>query len=217
MSFVDQDVPDMMQFRKAVDEISAGRDKVLLEALYLGAFRASEICGKATPYDLNHKQSRAYGVHLTWKLDKFEEERVLLLKSAVAKRSCKELKFKMVALPCSPEYEPWTLDLLKWIKDHKGSPEAFKFPLGRHRVKQILQEQLGRGIFRKKTSGKRLLNPLRHYRITHLAEHYDFDAYDLCVYAGWSFKSAFGSVGQLDTYLHIGWRRAFKKLLKPLF
>jgi len=56
--------------------------------------------------------------------------------------------------------------------------------------------------------------------LTHLAEHYGFEAYDLTVYAGWTFKTGLGrmgmSSGQLDTYLHLKWRRYYPKLLKPI-
>lgn len=216
MSFTDSDVPDMLEFRKKVDRISDRRDRTLIQTLYLGAFRVSEVVTKATPYDLLHNESKGYGVHLSWKLDLFQEQKALLIKSAVAKRSAKELTYKIIALPTNPDFEPWTLDLLRLIKDRRGSNEALQFPLGRHRVRQILQERLGEHIFKKRSSGKRLLNPLRHYRITHLAEHYGFDGYDLCVYAGWSFKTGVSAVGQLDAYLHLGWRKYIRKLLKPL-
>lgn len=66
-------------------------------------------------------------------------------------------------------------------------------------------------------SSRKILNPLRHYRLTHLVEEYGFDAYDLTVYAGWTFKTIFkGSAGQLDTYLHLDWRKYYEKLLKPI-
>jgi hypothetical protein len=62
---------------------------------------------------------------------------------------------------------------------------------------------------------------LRLWRLNHLVTEYQFDLYDLMVYAGWSVKHSFGDVTmpfnpQLDVQMHNAWRRYFPKLLKPL-
>lgn len=228
MSFEDENVPEFKEFRRRVDRISAEnqRDGTLIKTLYLLAARNSEVLTKCTPYDLNSGQTKPYGIYLEWKLTDYEPllakaeterflSKVLLLKVAIAKRSSKSLTHKFIALPVHPSFEPWTLDLLKHIKKHG----ALNFPLTRHGVLYILKERLGK-IFKRKTSQKRLLNPLRHYRITHLRAIYAFDPYELITYAGWTFSAGYGkmgmSSGQLDTYLHPSWREYFPKLLRPI-
>jgi hypothetical protein len=215
---VETDVPDLQGFRSVVEKICHRRDATLIKAAYLCAARVSELVTKVTPYDLQHGQTRPYGSHLSWKLTELDasleekkvENKVLLLKSAVAKRSSKNPTWKIIALPCHPQYEPWTLDLLQRIKDTGN----LSFPLTRYRVHQILQKRLGALL---NNNSRRILNPLRHYRLTHLVQDYGFDAYDLTVYAGWTFKTTFkGSAGQLDTYLHLDWRKYYQKLLKPI-
>jgi hypothetical protein len=228
MIFADESVPDFMEFRRRVERVSEA-DKyhgVLIKTLYLLAARDSEILTKCTPTDSNNGL-KPYGVYLRWKLvdwkpslyERKAENKVLLIKVAIAKRSKKELTYKVIALPVNPMYEPWTLDIMKFIRDRKGD---LSFPLTRHGVHWILRERLGKHIFKRKAGEKqkRVLNPLRHWRITHLAEIYDFDPYDLTVYAGWTFKTGFERIGmssgQLDSYLHFAWRRYYPKLLKPI-
>lgn len=122
---------------------------------------------------------------------------------------------KIIALPTSVKYEPWTMDLLKWIRKH-GS---ISFKLTRQWFWQLLRDNLS-GILPKKGS-QSLKNPLRHFRISHLVEYYGFDPYELTTYAGWTARSTFGQLGisasaNIDIYSHLKWRMYLPKLLKPL-
>lgn len=127
-----------------------------------------------------------------------------------------KISLKVVALPTSGKYEPWTIDLLKWIKTNKGK---LNFDLTRVRFWQILRENLS-AILPKKDK-RNMRNPLRHFRISHLIEYYGFDPYDLTSYVGWTIRSTFGQLGisaspNIDAYAHLRWRMYYPKLLKPI-
>jgi len=107
---------------------------------------------------------------------------------------------KIVALPTSLCYEPWTLDLPKQIRSNR----KLSFDMTENRVNQIVKENLG--------SFPRIhTHSLRHFRATHLVSQYNFDPYYLSAYCGWSFRTGFGNLGmpsgELDVYLHLQWRR----------
>lgn len=201
------EVPNLPVFRKAVDDIPEKRDAMLIKVLYLNASRISEVLTRICPSDegLTHP----YGTRMTWELMKYQDEHVLLIKTMVAKR--KEDIFKIVALPCDPKYEPWTLDLLRYLKKEKR--RNLNFDITRQWAGDIFRLWLGKFY---RSNPKRILNPWRHWRLTHLVEIFGFDPYDLCVYSGWTFKHGISGSGQLDTYLHLDWRRYFPKLLKPM-
>lgn len=217
-------VPKLPEFREAVDEISNVRDSVLIKTLYLAAARVCEVSTKISPWDIQHGKRKPYGSYLSWTLEDFKKEKVLLLKPAVAKRK-KTVKrkgkivqlivYKMVGLPCNPAYEPWTLDLLKWIEKH----ENVNFALTPQWIGKIWKRRLPQ-FFNQQEETPRILNPLRHYRITHLIDEYNFDPYDITAYTGWKYQTTFGrmgmSSGQLDFYAHLSWRRYFPKLLKKV-
>lgn len=124
---------------------------------------------------------------------------------------------KVVALPISPVYEPWTEDLLRWIQKSKN--HKLSFDLTRRRLTQILRENLSNIL--PKVNKKNPRNPLRHFRLTHLAEYYNFSAMDLTTFAGWSIASASRKMGvptssNVDLYIHYRWQTYFPRLLKPL-
>lgn len=229
------EVPQLTTFREVVDKIPSRRDENLIKALYLCAARASELLGKVTPYDLKHNKSQAYGKYLTWKLQNYIPENVavrekmkegfakaLILKMPIAKRKKKSRKkepspedllvFKTIALPCNPKFEPWTIDLLKWISKHK----QLTFPITRQWAWQIVKDNLHQ------LDPKIHTHSLRHYRITHLIEYYGFDPYEVTIYAGWTIKTTAGAMGisagsPIDIYTHLTWRRYFPKLLRNPF
>ena len=216
------EIPEFTKFRFYVDHIPNRRNRVLIKTLYLTASRTSELCNKIPPSELAKKKTKPYGRFLTWKLQDYklpnseETEKALLLTIAVAKRKMKRKRGdktvkKIIALPTSPKYEPWTLELLKYLKEK----QTLSFNLTPRSIRAIVKKELEH------------LDPeihphsLRHYRITHLVEVYDFDPYDITAYAGWTFRTGFGQLGfttgKLDTYLHLAWKRYFPKLLKPIF
>jgi len=192
-------VPELRALRKAVDGIPHNRDRLLVKTLYLTASRVSEVAGRNAP-----SQRKAHGNELTWRLEDYENQKVLVLKVYTCKH--KEARFRIIALPLNPKYEPWTKDLATFIT---GLGEL-RFNITRQRIWQIIRKRLDF------IDSEIHPHSLRHWRLTHLVELYGFDPYDLTVYAGWTFKTGVGQSGQLDTYLHLDWRRYFSKLLKEI-
>lgn len=222
-------VPPIHVFRDAVNQITSQRDAAAIKLLYLTASRCSEVCTKVTPYELANRKTKPYGRYLQFKFADFEtrqdeKEKILLLQLAVAKRTKKveegkmRLALKIVGLPCNPVYEPWTVDLLKFIRDQapqKKVEDRLQVDLTRMSVQNIVRRNLGRFFPR--------IHPhsLRHYRITHLITDYGFNPYQITAYTGWSLKSTFGAMGvqvssNLDIYAHLQWRDYVQKLLKPI-
>jgi integrase len=217
------EVPDFKLMREYFDHIPKRRDRVLIKTLYLGALRVSELVTHVNPCDLANNLTQAYGRYLTWELadiqvDRQHTEKALLLKAATAKRRLrtkhqKEQGFipKVIALPVMPNYEPFTEELLRWIQRHG----TLSFPLTRRSVHRIVKENL------RELDPKVSPHSLRHYRITHLVEKYQFQPPDLTAYAGWSVTHSFAAVGipanpMLNIYYHSAWQAYFPKLLKPI-
>jgi len=206
--------PDFRRLREYIDSIPSKRDSVLIKLLYLTAGRVSEVTTKVTPYDLKYNLSKPYGRHLDYSIGDYGNEKVLLLKMAVAKRRIKRRNnqpyYKIIALPTHPRYEPWTLDLIKWLRDNR----RLSFDLTRNRVYTIVRKWLS------PLDPKVRTHSLRHWRITHLVTEYDFTPYEITAYAGWTFKTGFSQMGMnsgtLDAYLHLIWKQYFPKLLKPI-
>lgn len=130
---------------------------------------------------------------------------------------------KSIALPCTPKFEPWTLDCLKFFQKRaikKGDANVtIGFDMERRQFWKIVRDNLGTILPAK---GKHSIkNPLRHFRLSHLVSYYNFSPYDLTSYSGWTVRSTFGQMGvmaspNLDAYVHLRWRDYFGKLLKPL-
>jgi len=217
-------VVDFRRMREVIEHIPKKRDRVLIKTLYLTAARVSEIVTKVGAYDLEHKQTKAYGKYLNSKIEHFQVTRrhtepVLLITEAIAKRTLKTKDQKekgyipkAIALPCNPVYEPFTQELLQWIKAHY----RLSFPITRNWVYKIVKKNL------RELDPKVRTHSLRHWRLTHLMTHYQFDPYDLSAYAGWSLQHGFGVTGgvpvspQIDVYMHSAWQKYFPKLLKPI-
>lgn len=124
---------------------------------------------------------------------------------------------RMVALPASNIYEPWVMDLLRWIRKKKKA--QFSFDLTRRRFLQVVRENLGDIL--PKVNKRNPKNILRHYRLSHLCEYYGFNAMEITNYVGWSIASTSRQMGipaspNVDHYIHFRWQEYFPKLLKPL-
>ena len=214
------EVPDFKRIREHIDHIRKKRDRVLIKTMYLGALRVSEISTKVSPSDT---KTQAYGRHLDWKLEDFQvnnrrKEKALLITSAIARRRLKTEKEKeqgfipkVIAIPCTPQYEPFTEELLRWVTQH----DTLSFPLTRRSVHRIVKQNL------RELDPKVSPQSLRRWRIIHLVERYRFDPYDLTSYAGWSVKYNFGAVRmpvspQLYVSMYNAWQKYFPKLLKPI-
>jgi len=231
-----EEVPSLKDFRQAVDTLRNPRESAIIKLVYLGAFRSSEVCCKTTPWELRNNKTKPYGQTLSCSFGEFEingkMEKILLLKGLVAKRYRKPKKegdkaravFKTIALPCNPDYEPWTLDLLKFIqqqaKEHKKDPEwTWHKGLQLDMVRMTLQNIVKRNL--KRLFPKIHVHSLRHFRCTHLILAYDFNPFQLACFAGWTLKTGFSGLGissssMLDTYTHIRWKDYIKKLFKPI-
>ncbi len=133
-----------------------------------------------------------------------------------------KLHFKIVALPCSLDYEPWTLDLIQYMSKVRKAKDL-SFPITRKHFHTILRKSL-KDILPKKGAAKGSHNPkniLRHYRLSHLTEYYGFEPMDLSLFSGWSMTTAYSQVGvraspNMDAYLHLKWHSYFPKLLTPI-
>lgn len=210
------EVPELPKFRAAVESIRIRRDSILVKAIYLTACRPCEIITDASPSDIVNSKTSPYGRFVNISFKDIRGYKAFLINMVVAKRHRKAKEEedrkvrKIIALPVDPQYEPWTPDLMYWCRDHNG---VLAFHMTEQRVNQIVKANL-RGLDRHIST-----KSLRHYRISHLAQYYDFQPYDLTAFAGWSYRGAFGSrqpSGQLDTYLHLGFGDYFIKLCKPL-
>lgn len=207
-------VPEFRKFRKAVDNIGNVRNKILIITLYLIAARVSEIITKTSPWERSHHQTRPFGDDLSLELTEIrdpEKMQVLLINVALAKRQGKSKleNFRVVALPCKLEYEPWIFDLLKHREDNN---RRLSLDLTRQRVGQIVKKEL------------RMLdstvnpNKLRKYRIVHLVKEYGFDQIDLMTFLGMKMKTSreLKELKIIDTSHDSAWKRYFPKLLKPI-
>lgn len=255
------------KFRRGIEAIENDFHRVLLQTIYLGAFRESEVCAKYERKKILQGLSKPYGNFLNWsivdfKLDDKRKEKVLLISSAVAKRLKKnkkvlqeavedqdpkmieealrkfrmfdilakwkkgELKltphfvsqitgkiyFKTIGLPLNPAYEPWSLEIIKYIR-RQG---ILRFDVSDRQVRKIGAKYL------KKLFGERFrIHDLRHLRTTHLVSLYQFDPYEVASFTGWSIRTAFGGIGigvspMMDIYTHLAWQRYIKKMFVPI-
>ncbi len=85
-------VPSIAEFREVIDHLQwPKKEEILTKLLYLMGARACEVIGMVTPYMVAHHMSRPYGQLLkyefaTYKKPDGKEVKILLLRSAVAKR-----------------------------------------------------------------------------------------------------------------------------------
>jgi len=221
-------VPDLVEFRTFVDtRVPKKRDEILIKVLYLCAARVSEVITRTTESEFAKNLTKPYGQYLTVDVVRNyrvnpamlteKPKEVAVIKLQVAKRRLNPAK-KSIALPINLEYEPWIYDILKWALEHQ---KVLSFPLNRFTVWRIVNKNLKpildpmRKALRESTDKEKILNPWRHWRLTHLADIYGFDSTDLTLVAGWTFKTGLRMGSPVDAYLHMDWRHYLPKLLVP--
>lgn len=129
-----------------------------------------------------------------------------------------KLYFKTISLPTSQIFEPWTYDLCLYMAKIRKAKDL-SFNLTRKSVWAIVRRSLNSILPRKDRHNVR--NFLRHWRITHFFQYYNMAPEHIPLVTGWSVRSSFEAAGQrvssnLDSYLHLDWRRYFPCLLVPL-
>jgi len=131
-----------------------------------------------------------------------------------------KVKMKLVPIVCDAAAEPWSIDILKWIRDQK--------PKNNEAVDKCLRfnfcEMTAQNIVKKCL---RQLDPkihphsLRHYRVTHLIKSYGFSPYQISCFTGWSLTSVTAQMGMrassnVEIYAHLKWKDYIDLLLVPL-
>jgi hypothetical protein len=227
------------------------RDEILVKLLYLLGARVSEVVTKVTPYMVSHNMTHDYGKLLRTEIGFYnhrveadgklvtKQAPLLLIHSAIAKCKLHEeeqvetspqtpqqpptllVPMKVVAIPCSLIFEPWSRDLLHWINPTEHKDPRLSFDMVESNVQIIVKQCLAglRDVDPKVTE----IHPhmLRHWRVAHLRLNYHFTSIEECAYIGWSIRSQEARRGQtvsanLDTYSHLSWRDYIDKLLLPL-
>ena len=214
-------MPPVDSIRKRIESVDTEEARFCLMAEYLLCARISEIVGITSPSDLGKTLARGpKGTEV--KLDVFElgpiREEAAIFTVYTAKRGGIERK---IAIPLNPVYEPWTRELYNYFVKH-GNNRVFPFTRQKaYKYAQEAFEDLTYPIEPYRVGGDKVkrhfrkfrTHALRHARATELIEFYGFDHFDLCVYGGWTMKSAMG-VGSLSRYAHLQWRKYFPKMLK---
>lgn len=219
-------------FRAKVDAVPDPTVRYGVKLLYLTAGRVNELCGRGSveagsqrAFTDESGKIRVQKVGVTRPLMPTRERvsveeyrdaghgrvEVLRLTLRVLKR--RQEVVKEVAVPLSGDFEPWARQLANVIG--KMEPDEVLLPFSRWDVSDWLRqyELTGRDLGIRDDA--RVLNPLRHLRLTHLVTHYDFNEFDLLMVGGWSPRTAL-IAGPMGEYLRLAWRKYFPKLLVPL-
>jgi len=231
----ESEAPSLSEFREAVNTLTNVKEAAIIKLLYLGAFSCSEVITKITPWELEHQGLKPYGRAMDCRFTDYtingKKEKVFLIRSLVAKRFKKpknegekpKVVWKTVALPCSAKYEPWVLDLGKFIlkqaEKHKGDPawkgsHGLRLDMTRMTLQNIVKRNLK--IFYPSIHPR----SLRHFRTNHLILNYHFNPYEVASYLGRSLKTSFAGTGiptsMLDVYSHPSWQSYVNKMFTPI-
>jgi hypothetical protein len=222
----------LLDFRRKVDAIPEPTVRYAVKLLYLTAGRVNELCGRGpaekgsvTTWTNQKGEKRAGRAGVTRPLcptrervtvEEYEDAahgkvQALRLTLPVLKR--REEVVKEIALPLSGEFDPWVRQLANVIG--KLEPGEVLLPYGRRDVADWLKGFGLTGLDLGIKENERVLNPLRHMRLSHLVTHYDFNEFDLLMVGGWSPRTAL-IAGPMGEYLRLAWRKYFPKLLVPL-
>ncbi|MEN3051963.1 MAG: hypothetical protein ABC596_09165 [Candidatus Methanosuratincola petrocarbonis] len=222
-------LPSPIAIRKRIESVSVQPIRMALMCAYLWCARSCEVVADAYPSD----DTTPYGPRGTdVRLVEYRSPDGLKEVAAVftvrtAKRKGRE---RFIALPTNPEYEPWTLEIVKYF-EQKGESEVFPFTR-QHIHKVISAEETFKHLRYpiepyKVVTDKGLktvelherdfkLHALRHLRATELVDFYGFTLEELATYGGWSFKTASIGSSSMARYLALSWQGYFPKLLKTL-
>ena len=163
-------IPEIRPVRELIDHVRSYRDSYILKFFYLTAARPCEVVTKIEPNEVHHTQ--AYGNDIKHGLSTFKDQKVFLITLRVAKKRRNKktgkagASYKMVALPVMPEFEPWCYDLMKYLT----ATGTFALDLTRKYVSSIIRDYLNPLEYEQS-----MKNPLRHFRLTHLMNHYNFE------------------------------------------
>ena len=125
----------------------------------------------------------------------------------------REETVKKIALPLSGEFDPWVRQLAGIIE--RLEPGQPLLPFSRRDLSDWMRAYGFTGQALGIRESERVLNPLRHLRLSHLVTHYDFNEFDLLMVGGWAPRTAL-IAGPMGDYLRLAWRKYFPKLLVPL-
>jgi integrase len=164
----------------------------------------------------NQDKIEAMFQHEPWQDSKEGQEKSET--SPQASPQIQKIKMKIVPIVCDPVVEPWSLDILKWIRDQKtekARAEALRFHFTEMTAQNIVKKCLNQ------VDPKVHPHSLRHYRITHLIRCYGFSPYQITCFTGWSLKSVTAQMGisassNVEIYAHLKWQDFIDLLLIPI-
>jgi len=108
-------VPPIHLFRDFVNEQSKywrKKDEIFIKLTYLLGSRASELLTKVTPWQASHNKTKPYGKLLSWEFATYRKAdgkaiKILLIKSAIAKRMKRKKKEQDSNIEAIFQHETW--------------------------------------------------------------------------------------------------------------
>lgn len=172
--------------------------------LLLSASRVSEALTTQRPCESSKLLNT--GLSLSLSLDEFEGEEVAVFNLKTLKRH--DHIVRSIALPLSPEFEPWTKHLVEdWSR---GNP----WDLARQHAWAANRIVFAGLLYKVGEDFKPLANHgMRHIRIKELIQHYGFSPLEVQRFVGWKSQTI-GVNPMMDIYFSLVWRDYFPNLLK---
>jgi len=126
-------VPEIHKFRDFVDQQSKywrKKDEIFIKVLYLLGARASELLTKVTPWQTKHNKTKPYGQLLSMEFAAYKKSdgkavKILLIKSAIAKRMKRKKKNQGNNIEGMFTHEPWQ-DPNQGQENSETSPQVQK-------------------------------------------------------------------------------------------
>lgn len=199
------------RFRSYMESIEDPWHRYALTYVYETASRANEAAGVGSP-----GQKGTFTVAPSTEnvgYDSYEGTEVLTIRFASLKREGRPER--TIGLPLK-SFDPWADYLARNFA--KLDPGDKLVPFDRYKLSKLFK-RYGFAEARAANSKGARKNPLRHDRINHLADYYQFGPFDLTLYSGWSLPGtsiAFGGSPTISEYAHRMWAGYFPKLCKPL-